>query len=424
MKKNMKKAIALILALFLVSALMPLRADAAGFDIEAKDVTENQPARSPGDLSDGEIYTYAGAAADPLPSTDFTVSLSALGQQYATTVTTVQRFNIVLLLDVSGSMDSTRKTNMVNAANGAIDTLYGNGNKLSVVTFATTSQVDRALSEKDLELKLSGSSSTSGAVDSILISLGNRVGGTNIQAGLVTAYNVLDAADDEEAIPVIILLSDGAPTYSYSDIDAMYTGSTGRSGDGTSSGTSYAARTVAQAAYLKVRMPGLQIYTIPFSFSVHDSNYDVATATMDPTDANVAQLSSFSTYWNNAVSTVPSADRPSMERYYPNGSYSASNSASSLSEALTRIITDMRINTPIDETRISGVLDDASFLWMQYQVGTGYAVSGSTMTVSLKGIDYQLTKSGNSFVYATPATDPGYNEKLTRLTATVSDTDF
>ncbi|NLO47920.1 MAG: VWA domain-containing protein, partial [Clostridiales bacterium] len=426
MKKRMNKAIALMLALVLVLASAPLSAAAKqeDFDIQSKGIVENVPARLPADLSDGEIFTYSSVTSEPLPSTDFIVNLSALGQQYVTTTTTVQRFNIVMLLDVSNSMEGSRMTNMVNAANGAIDTLYGNGNKISIITFATETQVDRALSEKDLQLKQSGSSNTGGAVDSIRISLrsNSSYGGTNIQAGLIAAYNVLNNANDDEAIPVIILLSDGAPTYYYSDIDGMRTGSTGRSGNGTTSDTNYAACTIAQAAYLKAIMDDLEIYTIPFSLSTSDSMYDEAAATMNPSDANIAKLNGFNQRWNQALGTVSASNAALMQRYYPNGAYSASNSSASLSEALTKIITDMNFNTPIDETKVNNVLDDASFLWMKYQIGTGYYLKNNTLTVTLNGNSYPLEKIGNEFIYNTPVSDPNYNEKLLRLSVTVSDT--
>jgi uncharacterized protein YegL len=438
MRKRISKAAALVMALVLLSASIPLNAAAekADFDIQSKTVVENVPARHPADLSDGEIYTHSSVISEPLPSTDFTVSLSALGQQYVTTTTTVQRFNIVMLLDVSNSMEGTRLTNMVNAANGAINTLYGNGNKISIITFATNTKVERALSEKNLQLKLSGSTNTGGEVDSIRISLrsDSSLGGTNIQAGLIEAYNTLNNANDYEAIPVIILLSDGAPTYYYSDIDAMRTGSTGRSGSGSSSRTTHAACTVAQAAYLKAIMDDLEIYTNPFSLSTTDSSYYEATVTMDPSEANISNLDRyndrenrnntlyFNNEWNKAVNSVPASIRAVMQKYYPDGSYSASNSSASLSEALTKIIVDMNVNTPIDETKVNNVLDDASFLWMKYQLGTGYNLKNSSMTVTLDGRDYLLERIGNEFVYNTPITDPVYNEKLLRLSVAISDT--
>ena len=235
------------------------------------------------------------------------------------------------------------------------------------------------------------------------------------------AYNTLTAAADPDATPIIILLSDGAPTYYYTNLMNFRTGTTDRVGDGTATSSTYAAYTIAQAAYFKVKMAGLQIYTVPFSLSSSDSDYNIEQATLNPTDDNVARLSSFTSNWNTALSKITVAsDKALVKRYYPDATYSASNSSASLATALNNIITAMNIKTPIQETQVEGLLDDASYIWTTYSIGKGYKLLNNMMTVTLDGTAYTFNRSGSAFIYSDLPTSPTYNEKMNRIIIAIS----
>jgi len=423
--KRCKKALALLLTLLITLLLVSgAIAGAVELEIEQKIIPsagEQQP-KPHSEMQDGEVYAYTRVTGDPLPSTEFTVELAAIGQQFREETVIQRRYNIVLLLDVSNSMEGTRLSNMIAAANNAAKALVGNGNKIAAVSFATYTEIERELSTKDIEFYKGSGETITSTKDKIGINLrSNRdYGGTNIQRALRAGYSILKEAydieaDDEKAVPVIILLSDGAPTYYFNDIDS--TGSV--RGDGTASSASHAAYTIAQAAYYKVLMPELQFFTIPFALDPGDSDTKFANATLNPTDANISKIDGFQTQWNNAVNTVAKQYGDQMTKEYVTASYSAENSAESLSRALQSAIVHMQGYNPITETVGSdGKLTESSYLRAQYQIGKGYVLAGSTMSVLYNGTEYTFVKSGENYVYQ-PKNNP--NSLIGKLKLRVTD---
>ena len=423
--KRCKKALALLLTLLITLLLVSgAIAGAVELEIEQKIIPsagEQQP-KPHSEMQDGEVYAYTRVTGDPLPSTEFTVEMNAIGRQYRVETVESRRYNIVLLLDVSNSMEGTRLSNMIAAANNAAKALVGNGNKIAAVSFATYTEIERELSTKDIEFYKGSGETITSTKDKIGINLrSNRdYGGTNIQRALRAGYSILKEAydieaDDEKAVPVIILLSDGAPTYYFNDIDS--TGSV--RGDGTASSASHAAYTIAQAAYYKVLMPELQFFTIPFALDPGDSDTKFANATLNPTDANISKIDGFQTQWNNAVNTVAKQYGDQMTKEYVTASYSAENSAESLSRALQSAIVHMQGYNPITETVGSdGKLTESSYLRAQYQIGKGYVLAGSTMSVLYNGTEYTFVKSGENYVYQ-PKNNP--NSLIGKLKLRVTD---
>ncbi|MFD1175444.1 MucBP domain-containing protein [Paenibacillus puldeungensis] len=118
--------------------------------------------------------------------------------------------DVVLVIDKSGSMGGKwwepayKMDNAKAAAKKFVDNLLLNGssNRIAVVSFSdSASKVsDFKGSEQKGELK--------NAIDQI-----NPDGGTNIQAGLKSAREMLNSSSAENKI--IVVLSDGEPTYSY-----------------------------------------------------------------------------------------------------------------------------------------------------------------------------------------------------------------
>ncbi len=133
------------------------------------------------------------------------------------TVKQVIKTDIVLVLDRSGSMkDNSKMSNVKTAAkefvNGLLAGDYKNSVQMGVVTY---SEGASSL------LSGTGLSSNAGTINDMITAIGNPNGGTNIQAGLRKANEILAASKtvhtsrNEEVKQYIVLLSDGEPTYSY-----------------------------------------------------------------------------------------------------------------------------------------------------------------------------------------------------------------
>ncbi len=201
---------------------------------------------------------------------DFLVAYSALATAESVEGQTQAPVDVVLILDVSGSMSNddsemdngkSRIANTVVAANDAIKSIMelNEYTRVAVVAFSNTAQVllplDRYTNTTDIEREWIStgwfdgywketevevpifSVSTEYASDNYSVLYTNAInsknetierstnvqGGTNIQMGLYTGMNVLATEQSTKAningaevqrVPSVILLSDGSPTYS------------------------------------------------------------------------------------------------------------------------------------------------------------------------------------------------------------------
>lgn len=439
MKSKLRKIFSGFLTGIFVCLLLPLSALAlpAGLEYNStgKVIPDNSNVRAPASLSDGEVYTYTTVTGAPFPSYDFTVNLSALGQKYRVTKTTTLSYNIVFVLDVSGSMEARANSSdtyikartMVDTASQVIDNLTASpNNQVAVVTFSTSSSVLGGFSDAAPHLKFGGTESSAyiyndtnqnGTKNTGETSV-NFDGGTNIQGGINHAYSLLNTASNKAAaIPVIVVLSDGVPSrYSSNYTSIPYTGTFTQDGSGDGNGTDSnegikaASYTIRQAMYLKNMMENLQIYTVGFETATNK----LATATLNPTAANVALVT------GKAPGATSLSSLLSGSYYYPDGAYTATNSVSSLRAALTNIVTQINLKTPIEETETGGVFSPASFVTMSYELGTSYVLPNSTMSVTLENTAYTMTRHGTSYTYDVSPSDPSYNAKLSKLVLTVN----
>ncbi len=117
--------------------------------------------------------------------------------------------DVVLVIDDSGSMSGTKMSSAKSAASNFVDELLNGttGIRIAVVTINGGSggngrpQLDHDFSSDINSLK--------NAINSITAS-----GGTNLQGGLYAARLLAESSSAKKK--VVILMSDGAPTYSYS----------------------------------------------------------------------------------------------------------------------------------------------------------------------------------------------------------------
>lgn len=438
---KMKKGISVLLAVTMMMSLVcgGVTALPAGLVLDegSKALPSTETIRTADSLSDGEVYTYTTASDTDLdevelPLTDFMVSLNAIGQQYRSTTTSTRSYNIVFVLDVSGSMtdkasssdEDIKAETMVNTANDNMENFAGaGGNQIGVVAFSDGASTLVPLTGDSFTLSLSYRSSWSGTTVTLNTTTGSSktvTGGTNIQAGLNAAYWMLhNASNSATAIPVIVLISDGVPCYYSTNYTSIPTASSypssgwSQDGDGrgdgvsSSSGVTAASYTIKQAKYLTTQMDDLQIYTVGFE----TANNVLATATLNPTTSNVAAVTGSGTRLSSKLSG---------DYYYPTGAFNASNSVDSLGTALQNIITIMQLKTPIAEAEENGVLNPASYVQFNYTLGTGYTLLGDTMYVRLNGINYPFTNHGTSYTYDVIASNPSFNPKMEKLVVTVS----
>ncbi len=136
-------------------------------------------------------------------SADVTLTVNANG------FTTVDKTDVVLVLDRSTSMDGTSMKNTKKAANDLVNLLITDKTKdntrAAIVTYGSnllTSYTSNSLTNNATALK--------NTINSIPNSMDDQ--GTNVHAGLIKAEELLkNSGDDTQKI--VILLSDGEPTF-------------------------------------------------------------------------------------------------------------------------------------------------------------------------------------------------------------------
>ena len=136
-------------------------------------------------------------------SADVTLTVNANG------FTTVDKTDVVLVLDRSTSMDGTSMENTKEAAKDLVNLLITDKTKdntrAAIVTYGSdllTSYTSNSLTNNATALK--------NTINSIPNSMDNQ--GTNVHAGLIKTEELLkNSGDDTQKI--VILLSDGEPTY-------------------------------------------------------------------------------------------------------------------------------------------------------------------------------------------------------------------
>ena len=210
--------------------------------------------------SAGEILLSKTASKKDLEkgrSADVTLTVNANG------FTTVDKTDVVLVLDRSSSMDGTPMENTKTAAKDLIELLITDKTKdntrAAIVTYGSnllTSYTSDSLTNDVTTLK--------DTINSIPSSINNE--GTNVHAGLLKAEELLRSSGTDTQ-KIIILLSDGEPTF--------YLGSNNkRCGFGRSDRPDYSLgctvngnnrpSTVADAEATTIKNSGTKIYTVGF----------------------------------------------------------------------------------------------------------------------------------------------------------------
>ena len=191
-----KKFLALVLTLAMVLSLVPATALATG--TTQPNIQNSGPVTS----NDGYVDLEKTAAAVERSDNTFEITLKATvrnGKQEGTKTST----DAVLVIDRSASMEDGRINSAQEAAKQFAEVVLGSGankeNRIAVVSYAKKATTDTELSSNLETVK--------NAINF------NTDGGTNIQAGIKAARDILQSSSADHK--VILVLSDGAPTYSF-----------------------------------------------------------------------------------------------------------------------------------------------------------------------------------------------------------------
>lgn len=136
---------------------------------------------------------------------EFDITLKVVTKNKIVKQETTVGADVVIVFDKSGSMnDNYRLSKAKKAAQGFVNAMLTSGaiakNRVALVTFSSDAYVTSGFSDNAEALNKN--------IDRI-----NASGGTNIQDGIRKAQSMLDESESKNKY--IVLMSDGAPTYSY-----------------------------------------------------------------------------------------------------------------------------------------------------------------------------------------------------------------
>lgn len=198
--KKWKQALALVLALVMALSLVALPSFAADEDASGSGTAASDGPAWP---AEGSINLSKKAQPVDEESGLYEVTLTIQGKNYSTTS------DVVLVIDCSGSMEGTKLTNTRKAAMAFGDKLLTENSttRIAIVTFIDTATAYN-----------SGHFYTASELDAFKKAIDKATyanGGTNQQAGIHVAQQLLASASSTGKQKNIVILSDGEPTYSH-----------------------------------------------------------------------------------------------------------------------------------------------------------------------------------------------------------------
>lgn len=198
--KKWKQALALVLALVMALSLVALPSFAADEDASGSGTAASDGPAWP---AEGSINLSKKAQPVDEESGLYEVTLTIQGKNYSTTS------DVVLVIDCSGSMEGTKLNNTRKAAKAFGDKLLTENSttRIAIVTFIDTATAYN-----------SGHFYTASELDAFKKAIDKATyanGGTNQQAGIHVAQQLLASASSTGKQKNIVILSDGEPTYSH-----------------------------------------------------------------------------------------------------------------------------------------------------------------------------------------------------------------
>lgn len=411
-----------VLAVVMLLALAPghARADTTAVQVSDPDTTASYGdllGSADSTLNDGSVWTDKTVTV--LDDADFLVAYSALATSQSVTGQTQVPVDVVFVIDLSGSMSNensnmgngkSRIANTVDAVNASIDKLMAlnEHTRIAVVGFSDTATTllpldhytkNTSSSNNYLRLnRTSGSERTTTLSYDAINSSGERKhgsvgvsGGTNSQVGMYQGMNLLATASSTTVevdgatlnrIPSIILLSDGAATFSSDSSSWWGPSNNNNHGPGNSSYAGNGMKLMMTASYMKQAIDrnyggtgkanAATVYTI--GMGVEDltgDDRDLARASLNPSaylDSNNNMSNAIRNAWDvYALGQSPSIAVSDKRNYtfnhplsydissleYVDTYYSADN-ASSVTNVFEDIVSDIELSHPSSPTKVTG----------------------------------------------------------------------
>lgn len=322
---------------------------------------------------------------------DFLVAYSALATSQAIYGKSTACVDVVFVIDVSGSMrnemgERSRIEHLVDALNTSIDTFLKTheNSRISVVGFNNSTYEFLPLdhytkkndenyftvekTRKGAKLKVNAINSSGDSISKVQ----EVTGGTNTHMGMYTGMNILANAQNTETngykhIPALILLSDGAATYSGENSE--WWDPSGRTGNGSSTNDSHVLKVAMNAQYMKQKVNknygvtdpeaanAMKIYTIGMGIeqlkNEDEEDYYRAQLALNPTH-HINDTNTYATNIKDTFDEYKKGNTPKLDEYifyhpkddidtiaYNDGYYSAENAndVSNVFDDITNTIT-------------------------------------------------------------------------------------
>ncbi len=351
-------------------------------------------------FTDNSEFTALGIDGINNPSErGFLTSLSAIGSNMTITGQSAVATDTVMVLDTSGSMTAAAVISMVEAANISIASLMDANinNRVAVVFYSNSATTFLPLDHYttgDDDIYLTTSTGTSISLDNSVRNSNNSLpyannrsisGGTYMARGLHQALSVFDNATLDQTNtprkPVIMFMTDGAPTRADTDFSNPPASGNNDLGDGQYTDEPIVFATELAASYVKEKVTKTYgenykclFYTLGMGVST-DEDEVYSESVLDPENKNTTAINTLWTNYKNAASgtpvvidtvttgpwwnqetvdiTVSKLESPTLSEKYVDRYFSAA-SEDDLVDAFEKVLTDIALQTTYYPTLVSG----------------------------------------------------------------------
>ncbi len=372
------------------------------------------------------VYTDASALGN-ITMTDadgMLVALSTIASNMTVMGMSSVSTDTVLVLDVSGSMGAGYNNvakELVDAANASITTLLkGTNNRVGVVLYSDSATTILSLGRYKTTdsqgkfLSINNANDRISLDDNVTTEDGERAysgrnrpgrdvgGGTYIQSGIIRGMNLFTESSNTNLTnrkPVMVVMTDGAPTYASSDFRTL---SSRNMGSGGSTSTAIGFVTQLTASYAKQQIEEhynskALVYTLGLAIgSITDDMNEseiaeetaIATSVLNPA-ANSAAIARHWSNYSTATTNNVSIDGYSVRRveglssgyvnsYFNSDDYTDPANgtiADALKNAFAAIVADIELQSKYYPTLVEGSDDHSGFITFTDKIGKYMSVT-------------------------------------------------